>query len=449
MKNSKYSVRGTDISISSMILIRAVAFNQYLGTVDRATNSKRKAASSTEGPLDILSELVQNSKTETDSTGMNSQADSCRRKFLNLLFQSHFTECYVNCVSKDIVCVYHLEKEKVQNSAPCRKVEYVPKKSSELLDTGMYKNKNFILSVNFMLQNTFEYLKDYSDNNKALGKLEFTQSLASCLLRWLDSNTITLFKELLCWVFYHIHLAYYLKIGLTHISIKPSKFPTDFPFNQNRIGQIYYNIPVTGGVKEFGVFGVNLIYDKSFRNNSETHVKNFLPKIDSDFESFWYHGTRKESEENIRNNGIRLSCGNKGDFSKKGSGFYVALNSDFAIEFAEGKLAGKHSGVKDMFAVLVFKVGNDFCETYNGIDLTDERKLWLDATNYYQNYLDNGSLREPKALRKLEYIEGPTSAYDGAGRKSSNFRQLCIRHKKMSEEFFKKLCCILYFKKTS
>lgn len=427
-----------------MILIRPVAFNQYFfGTGDRAMSSKRKAASFTEGPLDKLSEILQNPKAEIDPAGRNGQADSYWRKFLNLLFQSHFSQCHVGFVSKDIACVYSSENENLRNNAPCRKVESVPKKSSKLLDTGMYKNKNFILSVTLMVQNIFEYLKEYSDIEKALGKLGSVQSLASYLLR-LDSNKITPHKKILCWVFYHLHLAYPLKYALVSISIQPSKLPTDFPFNKTKIDQPY-NINITGGVEEFGVSGVNFIYDKRFRSNSETHINNVLPEIDLE-ESFWYHGTLLESEENIRFNGVRLSCGNACDFSKKGNGFYLALNSDFAIEFAKGKLTGRCSREK-MFAVLVFRVGNDFRKMYNGIDLTYEKELWLDATKYYRNYLQNSRLKEPKALRRLMYIEGPTSSYDGAGRKLGNFHQLCIRHKKMSEYFFSKLCRILYFKK--
>ena len=447
IKKSKYSVRGIGISISLMMLIRPVTFNRYVvRTGDRGMSSKQKAVSSTEGPLDKLSEILENPKTESDSVGRNGQADSYRRAFSNLLFQSHFTQCYVDCVSKDIAFVYPLENENVRNNAPCRKVESVPKKSIKLLDTGMCKNENFILSVIFMLQKIFEYLEDYSDSEKALRKLEFIQSLGSYRLRWLDSNKITLSKKLLCWVLYHLHLAYHPKITLGSISVQPSKFPTDFIFYKDKINQLYGNIRITGGVEEFRVSGVNLIYDESFKSESETRVKNFLPKIDAE-ESFWYHGTRMESEENIRSNGIRLSCGNACDFSKKGNGFYLALNSDFAIEFAKGKLAGKHSGVKNMFAVLVFKVGNDFRETYDGIDLTDEHELWLNATNYYRNYLENSKLKEPKAFRRVMYIEGPTSSYDGAGRKLGNFHQLCIRHKGMSEFFLSKLCLILYFKK--
>ena len=446
IKKSKYSVRRIGISVSSVTLIRTVTFNQDLvGTGDRAMSSKQKAVSSTEGSLDILSEILQNFRAEIYSPGRNRQAGSCRRKILNLLFQSYFTQCYVDCVSKDIACVYCLENEKMQNNASCRKVESVLKKSGELFHTAIFKNENFILSADLMLQITFEYMTDYSDKKKARGKLEFIQPLAY-LLRWLDSSKIMIYQKL-CWPFYHLDLAYYLKIGLASISIQPSKFPTDFPFNKTKIDQPYKNILVTGGVKEFRVSGVNLIYDKSFKSNSETRVKNVLPEIGAE-ESFWYHGTRMESEENICSNGVRLSCGNEGkDFSKKGKGFYLAFNSDFAIEFAEAKLSGKHSGVKDMFAVLVFQVANDFRKKYKGIDLTDENELYLHATNYYRNYIHNSKLREPKALRGLMYIEGPTSAYDGAGRKLSNFHQLCIRHKKLSDDFFSKLCCILYFKK--
>lgn len=446
IKKSKYSVRGKGISVSSVILIRPDAFNRYLvGTGDRAMNSKRKAVSSAESPWDKLSEILQNPKTEIESVDRNGQADSYRRKFLNLLFPSHFTQSYVDCVIKDIACVYPLENENMRNNEPRRKVEYVPKKSIQLRNTGMYTNKNFILSVTLMLQNIFEYLKDYIYNKKALGKLEFIQSLASYLLRWLDINKITFYKKLLCRVFYHLYLAYHLKIALASISIQPSKFPIDVPFNETKIDQLYGNIRITGGEEEFRVSGVNLIYDKSFRSNSETRVKNILPNVGSD-ESFWFHGTLMKSEESIRTNGVRLSCGDAGDFSKKGNGFYLALNSDFAIEFAEGKLASKCSRL-NMFAVLVFRVDNDFRKMFTGIDLTDEKELWLDATKYYRNYLQNSTLKEPKALRRLMYIEGPTSRYDGAGRKSGDFHQLCIRHKQMSEYFFSKLCCILYFKK--
>ena len=133
-------------------------------------------------------------------------------------------------------------------------------------------------------------MKGYNSNMAALQDLGFTQSAAAVLADWIDSTESMTHKGMLYWV------CYYLK-SLSDAIIMQVGNITEFPFNEDKVSK-RFNIQVTGS-EEFSVSGVNILYDKDFKNNQKVLLKKMLPEINIREEAFWYHGTILKHEENI------------------------------------------------------------------------------------------------------------------------------------------------------
>ena len=442
---SRYEITITNIviikewfSISCTSFYGPIAFNRSLARAihglkpDEEPTSRRNVIDCLEESLKDVYEILEDVETAICKVAPSWQVDYQIVKLVKLFHRSDFANGLVECLSDDdIKCIKEFNHD--QNKILCNQLGLKEEITNLVPDGEIRSHKSFVEWVMMILKDRYENVKGYSSNMAALQDLGFTQSAAAVLADWIDSTESMSHKDMLYWVCYHLK-------SLSDAIIMQVGNITEFPFNEDKVSE-RFNIQVTGS-EEFSVSGVNVLYDKDFKNNQKVLLKKMLPEINIKEEVFWYHGTILKHEQNIRNNGVDLSCASAGDFSKNGCGFYVALDIDHAIDFAKAKVLGDR-----IFAVLVFKVGNDFYKPYTGRDLTSEAQLWREATHYYNNYQRNGNLREPKELRKLHYIRGPTSKYDGGRRRGSSFHQLCIRNDGMADLFYRELCSILYFKK--
>ena len=415
-----------------------IALNRYLARAvqglepDTESTSRRNVINCLEQSLNDVYEILEDVESTLLNVTPTWQVDHMILKLVELFHRSIFAYGLFDCLDDDdIQCMKNFNHD--QNKILCNQLGLKEEITNLLPDGEIKSHKSFIDWVIHILKTRYDDVRDHNNSMAALQSLGFTPTAAAVLTNWIDSTASMSHKDLLYWVIYHIK-------SLSDVIIMQLGNETEFPFNKAKIIESY-SIQVTGSM-EFSISGRNILYDQDFQNNQRVLLKKMLPKNNSDEEfCFWYHGTLLKHEENIRNNGIDLSCAGAGDFSKNGFGFYLAEDIQHAIDFAKAKVVGDR-----IFSVIVFKVGKNFRQRYKGIDLTDENQLWRDAIHYYNNYQKNGKLKEPKALRKMQYIEGPTSKYDGGGRRTSSFHQLCIKNDHMSDFFFSKLCCIFYFK---
>ena len=424
-------------SISWASFYEPIAFNRSLARAvhglkpDEEPTSRRNVIDCLEGSLKDVYEILEDVETAICKVAPSSQVGYQIVKLVKLFYRSDFANGLVECLSDDDI-QYIKEFNHDQNKILCNQLGLKEEITNLFPDGEIRSHKSFVEWVMLILKNRYEDVKGYNSSMAALQDLGFTQSAAAVLAKWIDSTEIMSHKDLLYWVFYRLK-------SLSDAIIMQVGNVTEFPFDPDKVSE-RFNIQING-LENCSVFGVNILYDKDFKDNQRMLLKKVLPQINTDEEDFWYHGTIVKHEENIRNNGVDLSCAFAGDFSKNGCGFYVAADVHHAIDFARAKVLGDR-----IFAVLVFKVANDLDQNYRGIDLTSRKQLWREATHYYNNYQRDGKLKEPRELRRLQFIRGPTSKYDGGGRRSSSFEQLCIRSDNMADFFYSKLCSILYFK---
>ena len=424
-------------SISWTSFYKPIAFNRSLARAvhglkpDEKPTSRRNVIDGLEESLKDVYEILEDVETAICKVAPSRQVDYEIIKLVKLFHRSDFANGLVECLSDDDIA-YIKEFNHDQNKILCNQLGLKEEITDLLPDGEIRSHKNFVEWVMLILKNRYEDVKEYNSSMAALQDLGFTQSAAAVLAEWIDSTESMSHKDLLYWIFYHLK-------SLSDAIIMQVGNITEFPLKPDKVSE-RFNIQINES-ENFSVSGMNILYDKDFKDNQRMLLKKVLPKINIREEDFWYHGTILKHEENIRNNGVDLSCASAGDFSKNGCGFYVASDIHHAIDFARAKVLGDR-----IFAVLVFKVGNDLNQNYRGIDLTSKLQLWREATNYYNHYQRNGKLKEPKELRKLQFIRGPTSKYDGGGRRTSRFDQLCIRNDDLADLFYSKLCSILYFK---
>lgn len=404
-------------------IVKPIAFNRSLFRavhgleLDKEPTSRNNVIFAFAKSLDDVYKTLEDIGTVQYSVDQICQTDSERRQYWILLFRSNFAKGLFDCLiasKKDRKSLNDFIHGR--NQIICNRLGLNERIIDLFPDTEIRAHKSFIDWIKVIMKNRYENLKDRSNITAVLNKLGFTKLAAAILNLWIGSSESMSHKDLLYWVFYYLDFGYNDIVAKETIGWKKTRVAVDkTPF---------------------------ILYDESDKGHSEEFVKVMLPQINPD-ESFWYHGTMLKHRESIADNGIDLSHTNAGDFSENGCGFYLASSFRHAADFAEAKamLDDKR------FAVLVFRVQNNFRKSYAGLDLSGEEDLWRNVINYYNDYQTNGKLKEPAEVRYLQYIEGPTSKCCNRGRERGNFHQLCIRDDEMADLFYSKICCTLYFQR--
>ena len=436
IKVSKYTIKITisieiGVSTSGNSIAEAIAFNRSLARavhglkLDMEPKSRNKVIPTSRNnvifalrkSLTDIYETLEDIGTAQYSDDQICQTDSETRQYWILLFRSNFADGLFECLilsKKDRESLNRFTHDRKQ--IICYQLGLNEEIIDHLPDTKIRTHKSFIDWIKLIMKNRYESLIDHSNKMAVLNELGFTKLAAGLLALWIGSNESMSHKDLLYWVFYYLDFCYNDIIAKETIASKEARVAVD------ETSPILYK------------------YNVFVKGHSEEFLKLTLPQINPD-ENFWYHGTILKHEQSIANNGIDLSYANAGDFSENGCGFYLTSSFQHAADFAEAK--GMCDGKR--FAVLVFKVQNNFRESCAGIDLSGEEDKWQNVIKYYNDYQTNGRLKEPAEVRHLQYIEGPTSKCYDRGRECGNFHQLCIRDDEMADLFYSKLTRILYF----
>ena len=157
--------------------------------------------------------------------------------------------------------------------------------------------------------------------------------------------------------------------------------------------------------------------------------------------TYWFHGTNKESAEDIVKKGINLKRGKENSDFSDGAGFYITPNFDFAQTWAQR--IHKKDG-----AVVVFKVENDLFR--GGFELSRENsEKWGKVVRYFRNGCKEVNL---DYLDEYPYIFGPISKDGMKSQNNPNWNprmrsdpilgnhlyQICLKDKTLANDFYKK-----------
>ena len=222
-----------------------------------------------------------------------------------------------------------------------------------------------------------------------------------------------------------------------------------FPHKESIVYQ-WFDRPRSGGTRN-PVKAINV--EKKVEtpwngNNLFNTVKLSELKLgDDDIFEMFYHGTSRESAEDIIGYGISLKKGKDGMEFSSSHGFYVSKDLFLARERAARRFGENNS------AVLVFQVrkvelpgdSND-----NGLDLTDieRRREWKELVKIFLS--KKPSKKYLRAIRGYDFIEGTMAAkggYDFPGfpKPKSDPYQLCVRTDSCVSLFDRSLCAVIYF----
>ena len=385
--------------------------------------------------LDDVYENLEDFKELVDGVDKIGLVEYENSKFLKFICRINFSKGLLECLSERDSNNINKFKDN-EYRALCNQLGLREEMCNYLPDGEILTHKSALDWLLFIIQRNYENLENENDTFFVLQEIGFTKSVASSLAMWIDKNEVLSHKSILHWAICFLLTSFYDAID------KQAGKKDEFPFEKLKLGQCYNGVPVETESQKVTIFGVNNEFSQNKSHDITETLKTLIKREfkPNQSEKFWYHGTNLDAEESIRSKGIDLACGNPGDFSKNGEGFYLAADLNHALDYANA-----FNKSRKFFSVLVFKVDNFRQSFPKGIDLTDNKPLWIKATDYYHNHKRNNQ-KEPPELRKLWYIEGPTSRYDGSGRKDSSFHQLCIRKKKMAAYFHSKLVCVLYFK---
>ena len=418
-----------EVAISWATFAEPIALNRSLASTlisigaTEEGSTRTNVLDSLKESLDDVYEILENFKSLPVHVDEVGQVKCERSKFLKFICRNNFAKGLVECLSTHdgnyincrILCKQLGLKEEICN--------YLP-------DGEMLTHKSVLEWFVRIIERNYENLEEVGSRTMlVLQELGFTESVASYLANWIDTNEVLSHKSILHWAFYFLTSRY--DAIYEHAGKKD-----EFPF-KNKLGDCYDGILVEGGSETFKISGVN----KEF-NEGKSHdiTKSLRALIHQKFapeqgEKFWFHGTNLDAEERIRNIGIDLSFGRAGDFSKNGNGFYLAADLSHALDYA------KTIKLRKFFSVLVFKVNDNFRRDFpRGRDLRGDDPLWIRATDYYRNY-QRKQIKEPSELRNLWYVEGKTSSYE-------NLHQLCIKNDDLAAYFLSKVVCVFYFKST-
>lgn len=162
--------------------------------------------------------------------------------------------------------------------------------------------------------------------------------------------------------------------------------------------------------------------------STQNGVRNFLQSLSNGDYELFYHGTNHGSAENIIEDGIDLSRGERRkDFSSR-DGFYVGRDLDEALD------ATWASNRPSVSAVIIFRVMKNELrqQTIAGLDLQNDEHQWKEVVKEFRS--ENGPKKKfLESIEEYEYIEGPMSPITGEKKSSTNptpndgSYQLCVK----------------------
>jgi len=184
----------------------------------------------------------------------------------------------------------------------------------------------------------------------------------------------------------------------------------------------------------------------NFVTTKSNALKGLRSKLDgflsqSDGATVLYHGTDHRSARNILSRGICLTAGRlKRDFSC-GTGFYLTMNLDEAVNWALSTTKKP--------AILVFQVNRKHLDSAKRLDLNNDEGRWHEIVTSFRS--GTGTANTRKSVSAYDLIEGPQAAmsYDEASRelvwkrKPSSY-QMCLISDDLAETFKKSLHSIFF-----
>ena len=188
------------------------------------------------------------------------------------------------------------------------------------------------------------------------------------------------------------------------------------------------------------------VYIMNFVTTKSNALKGVRSKLDgflsqSDGATVLYHGTDHRSARNILSRGICLTAGRlKRDFSC-GTGFYLTMNLDEAVNWALSTTKKP--------AILVFQVNGKELDSAKRLDLNNDVGRWREIVTSFRSGRRTANTR--KSVSVYDLIEGPqaTMSYDDSSRellwkrKSSSY-QMCLISEDLAETFKKSLHSIFF-----
>lgn len=156
----------------------------------------------------------------------------------------------------------------------------------------------------------------------------------------------------------------------------------------------------------------------------------------------FFHGTRTHNDAmNIAQNGILLNRGeNIGNFSnKQSSAFYVTQTMSYAKSWVS-------QNKKKEYAIVVFKIPKVELNNFNGLNLEDNKQLWLEVVQYFSpinstwlKKADCRRLEEVHGVLTRDYISGNITTTLSTGKKKpfvpDVVTQLAIKSERLAQVF--------------
>ena len=415
--------------------------NIILSFIEKAVNSsqEREQNSGTNLRASILKSLHEVGKSLNEINNVivqsenESHTDCDISRITHLLCQNVFVSDLFECLhEEDITIINSYLKDVILGTKLGLSAEFLLK----LPDTYIYWHSSLIDWIALHIQGNYEefYWKK-SSSKKVLIDMGFSKESSLFIKTWIEKNPVMSHKSLLHWVTLYLE----------------TKF-RDFLEPMQSALFIYQNWKTNEWIEVWSdIMEEKLLVRNLYSFGYKDQVKSLISELSSDLNSdecFWYHGTSQNAAQSLICNGIDLSFGNEGDFSKNGSGFYLVSKFDHALDYAKAKAFNDGK----IFALLVFKLSKLFFKKYNGIDLTYNKDLWNKTVKYYNNYRinitpENGICKvEPQEVRGLDHIEGPASIYANGELKCSDIHQLCLRSTEIADCFTGKLAYTIFLK---
>ena len=219
-----------------------------------------------------------------------------------------------------------------------------------------------------------------------------------------------------------------------------------FPFESD-LTNSWFQLPPNTDVEESendpNPCRVNIMNFVTTKSNA---LKGLRSKLDgflsqSDGATVLYHGTDHRSARNILSRGICLTAGRlKRDFSC-GTGFYLTMNLDEAVNWALCTTKKP--------AILVFQVNRKHLDSAKRLDLNNDEGRWHEIVTSFRS--GTGTANTRKSVSAYDLIEGPQAAmsYDEASRelvwkRKPSSSQMCLISDDLAETFKKSLHSVFF-----